>query len=402
MKKEIESILEFLDLKDIRNNKLYFILRIAFSFIFTLTLVLDLIITDGTSMHQNTYKEIYFTSLNLSNYIFLIIGTLFTFMIVSIIGKYVEFRNNKNHKKRETKKWIFPVVLITLLVCWLPYILSYMPGGIFYDTKESYLMFSGYAKLSNHHPLLFSAMFKMFADIGEYFGNMNIGLNIYTILQVTLMATMMAYYIYWLYKKGVTIKFVVVLTLLCAVFKLFPLYAVSLWKDTPFAISILFYTFVVSKIVISNGKELTKKLTIFQYIIAIFLVSFFRNNGIYIVAVTSFILMITYRNNFKRRWNIFYTFVTIAILLTFTIQGPIYKMLKLNGEFRESIGIPIQQICYVVAHDGNITDEQLEFINNIESIENIKNRYAPWSVDMIKFYKLSTMSINLQKERYLL
>ena len=401
MEKEINSILEFLDLKNIKNNKLYFILRIVFSLVFALTLVLDLIITDGTNIHQNTYKEIYFTSLNISNYIFLITGTLFTFIIISIIGKYIEFRNNKKHKERETKKWVFPAILITLLVCWLPYILSYMPGGLFYDTKESYLMFSGYVKLSNHHPLLFSAMFKMFADIGEYLGNINIGLDIYTILQVTLMATMIAYYIYWLYKKGVTIKFVVVLTLLCAIFKLFPLYAISLWKDTPFAIAILFYTFIISKIVISNGKEFTKKLTIFQYVLAIFLVSFFRNNGIYIAIVTTFILILAYKNNFKRKLNLFTIIVSIEILLILIIQIPVYRTLKLQGEFKESVGIPIQQICYVIAYDGNVTNEQLEFINNIESIENIKNRYAPWSVDMIKFYEFNDEYLEQHKGEFI-
>ena len=44
----------------------------------------------------------------------------------------------------------------------------------------------------------------------------------------------------------------------------------------------------------------------------------------------------------------------------------------------------MQQIAYVVASDGNITDEQLEFINNICPIDVIKSKYAPCFVDTIK------------------
>lgn len=59
--------------------------------------------------------------------------------------------------------------------------------------------------------------------------------------------------------------------------------------------------------------------------------------------------------------------VIIQMIVFILIQGPLYKALKINGEFRESVGPLIQQICYVVANDGNVNEEELEFINNIEN-----------------------------------
>lgn len=42
-------------------------------------------------------------------------------------------------------------------------------------------------------------------------------------------------------------------------------------------------------------------------------------------------------------------------------------------------------MCYVVADNGDITEEQLEFINNMCPIEVIKEKYNPCIVDKIKW-----------------
>ena len=396
-----EEILDFLDFKDIKKNKTYFIVRVVLSFLFALSFFLDMLVTQGYKQ-TDSYKYVYFESANIKHWLFLIICTIVTFLILSFIGAIVQKIQTRLllKEKKKSKKRVFFIVLFTIVLCWLPYILSYFPGGVFVDTKESYNMALGKAKLTNHHPLLYTGIIKIFTDIGEYFGDAQIGFQIYTVVQFAIFALVVAYFIYWLYKKGISLKIIVILTLFVGLFKWLPLYAITIWKDTPFAIGILFYSFVIAKIVNSNGEELRKPHTIFQYLFIALFISFIRNNGIYVVVPTTFVLMIAYRNIFKRKWSIFYTLITIEIIAIMIVQGPVYKYFDVQGEFRESVGIPLQQICYVIAHEGNVTEEQLEFINNIEKIQNIRDRYAPWDVDMIKYYEFNDKYLEENKIQF--
>ena len=93
--------------------------------------------------------------------------------------------------------------------------------------------------------------------------------------------------------------------------------------------------------------------------------------------------------------------ITIEIIIVGIVQGPVMRALGRESEYREMVGIPIQQICYVIAHDGNITDEQLEFVNKIEKIENIKDRYDPYNVDMIKYYEFNDEFLENNKKEFI-
>ena len=60
-------------------------------------------------------------------------------------------------------------------------------------------------------------------------------------------------------------------------------------------------------------------------------------------------------------------------------------MLNINTGYVEKIGIPLQQISYVIVYNGNITEEQEEYLESIMSTDLVKIKYRPWNVDYIKF-----------------
>lgn len=77
---------------------------------------------------------------------------------------------------------------------------------------------------------------------------------------------------------------------LCSVFFVFfpliPLYAISVWKDTPFCMAFLFWMMFVVDIYfeIKNGSIHIK--TFMGFLAGMILVAFTRNNGIYVVALS--------------------------------------------------------------------------------------------------------------------
>jgi hypothetical protein len=53
--------------------------------------------------------------------------------------------------------------------------------------------------------------------------------------------------------------------------------------------------------------------------------------------------------------------------------------------FQETVGIPLQQMAAVVANDGNISNDEADFLNNILPLNQIKEEYNPDSVDTLKW-----------------
>ena len=187
------------------------------------------------------------------------------------------------------------------------------------------------------------------------------------------------------YKKGISTKYIVLITAFFGLFRLIPIYAISLWKDTIFCIALFGYILYIAETVFQDGKNLEKITGVIAYAILMLLVCFFRNNGIYITIATTLVIMIVYRRKLLKQKLLFSIVTIISLIVTLIIQGPVYKKLKLSTEFIENLGVPIQQICYVVAKDGNITEFQREFINEICPIEKIKETYNPCLVDKVKW-----------------
>ena len=48
------------------------------------------------------------------------------------------------------------------------------------------------------------------------------------------------------------------------------------------------------------------------------------------------------------------------------IRGPVYNSLGYNKDDKvESYGIPIQQVCYIIENNGDVSESEKEVINSI-------------------------------------
>ena len=64
------------------------------------------------------------------------------------------------------------------------------------------------------------------------------------------------------------------------------------------------------------------------------------------------------------------------------IQGPVYDAKGYNVDRTvESMGIPIQQVAYVLSTDGAVEEDELAFMEQIMPLENWKALYDPTVVD---------------------
>lgn len=376
-----EKLKLFFEIDRIKKDKVYFIFKLFFCFIVAISLFLDSLVT-YSGLFENIANN-NFNNIKLINIMIFFVAFVVAYILISICEKvthkiYVKSIYKKNNNP---KKYMFVVIWIILLICWLPYLLTFFPGGIYSDTSNTIYQALGVIKVHNHHPILYAFIWSIFLGIGNLFGGMQAGVNLFSIFQALCMSGVLAYSIYWLYKKNVKTLYIVLVTVFFGLYKLIPLYAVSLWKDIPFCLVMLLYSIFIAEIVYEKGKKLENKNCIIKYIILSTLVVFFRNNGIYIVLMTTILLLIQYRKKIKK----FAIFTITQIIICIIIQGPIYDKLNLTTEFVENLGIPLQQVCYVVAEDGKITEGQKAFINSLCPMQTIREKYTPCIVDKIKW-----------------
>ena len=379
-----QILYKIIGLEEIKNNKFYFICKILLTLIFAITISLDSMIVFKGNIYGNI-NDIYFKNIEIKNILIFVISSIITYIFISLIEILVDKLENTIYTKKDRNYKnikVYFIILAIILLCWLPTVLSYFPGGIYSDTVSSINQAMNKTPLNNDNPLLYAFILKVFISISS----LQSAIELFTIFQILIMASVLSYSIYWLYKKGISIKYIVLITAFFGLFKLIPIYAISIWKDTPFCIAIFAFTLFIAETVYQDGKNLEKVKSNLIYILLLILLCFLRNNGIYIAVATTLVMMIVYRKSIFKNLKIFSVTSIISIILIYIIQGPIYKHFNLNGKIVESLGVPIQQLCYVVTQEnGNITQDQLKFINEICPIDRIKETYNPCLLDTVKW-----------------
>lgn len=279
----------------------------------------------------------------------------------------------------------FFIISAIMFVCWLPYLLSNMPGAIFVDGFSSISQVIA-GIYNNHHPLLYTLFAGIFIKIGILSGSLLKGIALYTIAQMLIMIAVMAHFMIWLYKKNVSRWYIATVMIFIAFFPLFPYYAVTFWKDTLFSLALFHLVLIYIDIFLSGGKYLYSTRGIVHYCVTAFLVCFLRNNGLYIYIFSLLFLVFIYRHFIFKYLKKFIICAIVLLIGTVIIQGPVYSEKKLSTEFVENLAIPMQQIFSVVGKNGDYSEEDRVFISNIWDIDEIKEKYTPCNADTPKVY----------------
>ena len=354
----------------------------AFAFSLMLTASLHIFYNGGTL--ENTYV----TDFHFVDAVILIL--LVPFVYLGLNTASFLLKSFSGHFKKEERKYpigLFPGCTFLFLVLWIPYLMSYWPGGIYADTVDSLNMALGKAQWDNHNPVLYTFLWKViFGMTGAFSGEGEYpGLKFFTVFQMVLIAVVMAAFIAWCYRKGFHRIFVWMLVLATALCPLYPFYGISLWKDTLFSIAVFVFSVFLYHL-FDDRKEDVSVIGLVVYGILMLLVIFLRNNGIYIATFCT-ALMTAVCVRLCKKAAVKLGGLSLAILvIALVIQGPVFDSCGFNiNKTSESMGIPIQQTAYILATDGKLSEEDAEVLSKIMPFENWKLLYDPVVADTIKF-----------------
>lgn len=286
---------------------------------------------------------------------------------------------------------------IAIFICWLPYLFLYWPGLIFGDSLSSLAQATGNAAYSNHHPFLYTIFIKCCLWLGGHLGmDAEGGVAIYSLLQMAFMAWCLSYLSIWICKRTGLGKVVAILgTVVFALCPYVATFSISMWKDPAFSVAIAVLSLLIFDLITSKGNALNKSRLFLPGLIAVALIAVFsRNNGVYVVALTAAVLLawLLFHLTGKRK-----TFnnvgigaacfsMVLVVAFSFVVTGPVYKAIGVAPSPKvEGIGILVNQMARVAAHDGDMTESDREYMNALLPLEMYKTTYRPCCTDLLKW-----------------
>lgn len=276
------------------------------------------------------------------------------------------------------------VYSLVMLICWLPYYLTYFPGGIGNDDFECAKMCLGQIPWTNHHPVFFTAILNIFIKlVGGT--NLTAAFGLMAFCQMFLLSIVLSLVLLWLEYRHAKREFIYVSLGFFALHPIVAMYSIYITKDVLFACIVVLLTLLlldICKAINDNDDHLKHRSVWIILAVLSILTIISRNNGIFMIcalAVCMFILLKHYRKQ-----------ILIAFIIVFVLNGlykhAIWPAMGIEKQsFVESASIPLTQIAYTIYTDGDINADDKEYLESIMPFEDVKKEFAPGYVDTYKF-----------------
>jgi hypothetical protein len=270
--------------------------------------------------------------------------------------------------------WFIFFVIISLI--WSIYLCAFYPALMSADSMDQWQQALGLSPLTDWHPAFHTITIKWLMHLYQY-------PSIVSIVQIIFAASVVSSFLLFLCTKGLPIKFAIIIA---TVFPALPnngVNIVTLWKDIPYTVSLLWLTLVLGKLIFDSNKFSKSFVNLLSLIGALCSVGLFRHNGI-IVFFLSVIFLLVFAIKYK---NIKYVVsILMACLILFLIKGPLFTYYQVSPT---PAGIkftaPIHGVGSTVYHEKNISPKTLSFLENIMPVEDWVLYYSPYTANPYLF-----------------
>lgn len=282
---------------------------------------------------------------------------------------------------------------LVIFLLYLPFFLRYFPGLFFGDTFSSFAQIMGWNPLSNHHPVAFTMMMAACIKIAGLLGmSLSVGVALLTVLQMACVASMFGYLSIWVSSRlGVSSRWSWLLVVYFGLSRYCALYSVALWKDPLFSCClVLMVTMLADAVMGKDSRSSALRLLVFG---ALALgVMLLRNNGLYICVALFVVLAIVVALDRlgciapMKSASRLAVFLGFALVTCLVITGPVYSAMGVvPSEDVESVGIPLAQMARVAALDGDMSESDRSYMNELLPLDRYKEVYLPSCIDTLKW-----------------
>ena len=266
---------------------------------------------------------------------------------------------------------VISVIYLTVFFC------CYYPGLLSPDSIDQVTqIFTG--KYSNHQPFFHTMILSAFLRTGlAVWNDINRAVAFYSVFQVLFLAFSFAFTVYTMAKLRIPVWCEIAATAYYALMPYHIMYSYTLWKDVYFgAFTTLMIVFTV-RLTCGLGSATQNRI---GFAISSLVICLIRSNGLFAYVIFFIVVILLMRKDKK-------TILTMLaiIIVSFAAKHVLLSSLNVTApDTVESLSIPLQQISRVIADDGNVAEQDLEFLEQIIDVSSIKEIYDPGISDPIK------------------
>ena len=308
----------------------------------------------------------YFVDVTFKDVLFAVLLSVMIFVLaIHIIDLIIILLGRLNEKVPKTHqlngiKWSVLIFLGFVIVWGLGY-LAFWPGTSMWNDIDAILV-NGPIGESFRSPVFYNLITYFFlVVICNPVTDPNTGFAIYALCQLLFMAAVVTYVMWWAYAVvKIRTPLLVALFIFFAFYPMVGLYSFTVVKDVPFSL----FMFLWLPVLYDAARE--KKLCMRNkvlFCIAAVGTLIFRNNGKIILPLLVIVAFIFVKNNRK-----FIAAAGLSVLIVLTL---ISSLLTRNVPYRfaEGTGPLLQQIAMVLSKDGDVSEEDREFLYQIKEEE---------------------------------
>ena len=303
-------------------------------------------------------------------------------------------------------------VMLTLIVCWSPYLLAFYPGTVCWDLGEMVAQFFGQTEMDTWHPVFTTWVMGSCVWIGRLFGSDNLGAALFTALQTLALSYALSRAVHALKEMGVNRLVRWGAVVFFAVTPIWAGYAQFISKDTLYTACMLLFVLAALRVAVSphptrfaghlplKGKakqsarqrlplegKLSPKVTdevktSLELFVWGLLACLLRSNGLYVVLPTAIVLCV-----FARPKKCIIPALAGAVAGALAFSNVLIPALGIRDETASGIySVCFQQSARVLRdHAESVTPEEYAEIDVVLDAARLPELYEPWISDPVKF-----------------
>ncbi len=303
-----------------------------------------------------------------------------------------------------------PALALWLLfcLCWLPYVLVFFPGTVCWDLGEAAQMFFGLRPMNAWHGVAATWLFGSCVWLGRLFGSDNLGILLYVLMQLFLLAHMAAQMVLFLHRRGLKKGFLLGVVAFFALTPIWGGYVQFVGKDTLYVAALGLYLTRCTEALLmpklAEARPIDAGFGIGTFFYGL-LASVIRPNGLIAVLPMAVLLLLcrgrgedAFQRSLRRNMAVCGLSAAVAAIMFSYVLVP---GLGIGDDTGSSLYSPLfQQSARALRdHGDTVTEEEYAAIDHVLDAANLPELYEPWISDPVKYtFRYFGQPSHVQKE----
>jgi hypothetical protein len=283
----------------------------------------------------------------------IVVAPYIAIVIVKIYNELEKITYDIDSERIGNKELV--VYFIFLIICWGIVLLGVYPGFFVYDATDEIIEVIT-RNFNTHHPLLHVLFMGGIVQAGyKIFGNYNVGIFIFTFIQMVAFAIGVVWTVYKMSVFKFGKKLCRVTILFMGLFPVIPMIVLCSCKDSAFALVVLIWLVETYDLMYMGNSKAAYSWCVFTVLMCLL-----RNNAIYALLVSGILIIILLKSERKKYIIMFTGSIAVALCIS-AMLGMVLKASE--SENQEMLTVPIQQIARTYNLDENaFNDDEKELL----------------------------------------